>query len=459
MKKRSGILLIILLVLLSTISLRSAACPEDYIATVEDKNGDDIYFADHTESAEEGNWIILEGGKAIRIPEPLSFTYKGVNQAEYANLSLKLEVDANTDYKLAYPFSTHSFYTLDENVTIDFKGSEGLANEIVKLYLVEMQSVGPSSLANAFKLIKGGSDESLKEIFEETVDSWELKGTVTLDEKGDFPSKVELEGLDSGLHGLFILLDNGCTKEKTVLSLSCFEVLEYELEITAEEIEKDENLDIGLELGENESGEFTYGALLIKESAYAADLKLTSDGTRAGTEVIINGIDIIEEFEINASNYESKLSKSELQTELLTLIGEGNGAISIGNQKNISLTTLGLPAEDYLLFAAVYEKGKGLVGIDQKELKINLEQEQKSPSTSKSDRLKIISKSSEDNVEGEVTLKDTPSSREEYEEETAYDSKGVATEIPKQGISKEIGFIIGFVAILLLGMVTLKKLK
>ncbi len=86
----------------------------------------------------------------------------------------------------------------------------------------------------------------------------------------------------------------------------------------------------------------------------------------------MNGIDIINEFDINSTNYESKFNKDELTTEIQTLIGEGNGTISIGeeNQSTLSLTTFDLPPGDYLLFAGAYEKGRGLVGIAQTEVSI-----------------------------------------------------------------------------------------
>lgn len=460
-----------LLFLLSAISLQSTACPneEDYIATIE-KNGDILYFADHDKSAEDGNWIFLEGGKAIMLPEPFSFTYNGINEVKSAEASLELNVENYTDYTLTYPYTTHQFYTTDENVVMDFKGSSAFKNQEVKIYLVDMKSVGLSSIYDVFKLIKGDNQESFKDIFNDTVDSYAHVGTLALDENGDFPLPLDLCTQPAGLHGLFILIDDAC-EEKRIISMTCFEVLEHDLGIkTNEPLEEGSNLDISLDLeGAEESGTFTYGAVLIRKSAYYAEMELNSDGTRAGTSVMINGIDIIEEFGINSSNYKSKLGKDEIQTEIQTLIGEGNGTITVGeeNQYNLSLTAFDLPADDYLLFAGAYEKGKGLVGIAQKELTIVLEGDSNSSSTSSSssksgssspERLKTISKSVEDTVEGEVTLKEAPTSREKYEVPNS-EGKGVASEIPKKGMTKEIGFLIGFAAILLVGIATIKKLK
>lgn len=112
--------------------------------------------------------------------------------------------------------------------------------------------------------------------------------------------------------------------------------------------------------------------MLIKKEAYKAEISVSSDGTRDGTEIFVNDIDLVNDLCINSTNYKSKLSKSELTNEIQTIIGEGNGTISIGekNQDTLSLTTFDLQPGDYLLFTGAYEKGKGLVGIDQKELTI-----------------------------------------------------------------------------------------
>jgi PGF-pre-PGF domain-containing protein len=83
-------------------------------------------------------------------------------------------------------------------------------------------------------------------------------------------------------------------------------------------------------------------------------------------------MDIIDEFDINSSNYRSKLTKSELQTEIQTLIGEGNGAIAIGEagQEKLSLTAFDLPVGCYYLLVGAYSPEKGLVGLSQLEVEI-----------------------------------------------------------------------------------------
>ena len=132
------------------------------------------------------------------------------------------------------------------------------------------------------------------------------------------------------------------------------------------------------------------------KEAYRADINLSANGTKIGTDVFINEIGIARDLGINSTNYESKLNRNELSNNIQTLIGEGNGTISIGeeNQNTLSLITLDLLPGDYLLFTGAYEQGKGIVGIDQEELTIfaagtsqaepeqNSEQEQNSKSDS-----------------------------------------------------------------------------
>lgn len=374
MKKRSGILIGMILLMLSVIpSALSVALSEEepYIASIE-KNNEVVFFADHNESQTEGNWILLSGGKAIRLPEPLTFTYNGPNRLELEGADLELNADNYTDYLITYPYSIHSFYTVNESVEMDFNGSSAFKNQEIEIYLVDMRDTNLSSVYDAFKSVKEENPNSFKGILNDTVNSYTQVGTVTLDENGDMPLPQELGPLPAGLYGILVLLND--SGEKKILSMTGFEVLDYDLEVESPEtLNEGDDLDVSINIsGADEDGNFTYGAFLVKESAYYADIKLNSNGTWTGTDVLINGIYIIDEFDINSSNLESKLGKDELQTEIQTLIGEGNGSITIGeeNESTLSLTAFDLPAGDYLLFAGAFEEGNGLVGIAQKELTI-----------------------------------------------------------------------------------------
>ncbi|WP_048131995.1 TIGR04279 domain-containing protein [Methanosarcina sp. 1.H.T.1A.1] len=477
MKKRSGILIGMILLMLSVIpSGLSAALSEEepYIARIE-KNNEVVFFADHNESQTEGNWILLSGGKAIRLPEPFTFTYNGTNRLELEGADLELNVENYTDYLITYPYSTHPFYTVDESVEMDFSGSSDFKDQEAGIYLVDMRDTGLSSVYDAFKAIKEENPDSFKGIFNDTFGSYTQVGAVTLDKNGDIPATLNLGTQPAGLYGIFVLL-NDSSEEKKILSVTFFEVLEYDFGIEApESLEEGNNLEISLSLeNASEPSALTYGAVLVKESAYCADMRFDSNGTWAGTDVLINGIDIIDEFDIDSSNLESKLGKDELQTEIQTLIGEGNGTITIGeeNESTLSLTAFDLPTGDYLLFAGAFEEGNGLVGIAQKEVTItgagtsmdsSLDSGLDSSSSASSSRFSSESESSasssieaapETEAPEESSVKDLTLTEEA---KSASPENGVAAEARKNSIPNGISFLAGFAGVIMLGIVVMNR--
>lgn len=355
---------------------------DPWVASI-DKSGESIIFADHSESPTEGNWIHLSGGKEIQLPQPLSFTYYGPDSLKKAGTTIELKSESNkgnnTKLVFTYPYSTHPFYTENQTVTMDFNGSSSFKKQKVDIYLVK----GPS-VRSAKETLRDVVDNKTMSV-EEVLDNSKIcytKVSATLDKKGDLVEPVNFGCLQPGSYGVVMTLaDHKDKKEKSekkeeskVLSATCFEVVNYELETTAvDALEEGKNLDVDLCLKDAPAKEnVTYGAILVKKDAYKADINLSTDGTRAETDVFINGIGIANDLGINSTNYKSKLNKNELSTEMQTFIGEGNGTISIGekNQSDLSLTTFDLLPGDYILFTGAYEKGKGLVGIDQKELTI-----------------------------------------------------------------------------------------
>jgi len=154
-----------------------------------------------------------------------------------------------------------------------------------------------------------------------------------------------------------------------VLSATALVVAEYELNVLAPaSIKEGKNLDINMGLeGAPKNGNYTYGAVLVNGQAYRANIEVDSNGTKNSTSLMINGVDFINKFDINSSNYKSKLTKNELQKEIQTLIGGGNGSIAIGEvgQKKLSLTTFDLPPGHYYLFVGAYDPKKKIAGLTQ----------------------------------------------------------------------------------------------
>lgn len=336
-----------------------------------------VYFLDHTSNPVEGNWITLGHpfeGNRIQLPQPLKLTYDGPNHVTYDGVSGTLNKKEGESYTITYPsillYDTHPVYLPDEMVTMSFFGELGLGGENVDIYLIKVTSDSVSGLLDA---LRAGDVGNLNSLFQDTVDGDYEKYSAELGPGGDL-LEYDLGCLDAGQY-LVVMIKQNDDESLTVLSSTAFIVAEYELDVSSySRITKGNDLDINIELvnGDSDEDDCTYGAVLIKEQAYKANIEIDSDGTRDGTSVIVNDLDIIEEFDINSSNYRSKLTRNELQTEIQTLIGEGKGSIAVGEpgEKNLSLTAFDLPVGSYYLFVGAYSPEKGLVGLSQSEISI-----------------------------------------------------------------------------------------
>ncbi|WP_440946581.1 TIGR04279 domain-containing protein [Methanosarcina sp. T3] len=335
-----------------------------------------VYFLDHTSNPVEGNWITLGHpfeGNRIQLPQPIKLTYDGTNHVTYDGISGSLNKEEGESYTITYPsippYTTHPVYLPDEKVTMSFFGESGLGGENVDIYLIKVTSDSVYGLLDA---LQAGDVGNLNAIFQDTVDGNYEKCSAELGPGGDL-LEYDLGCLDAGQY-LIVMVKQNDDESLTVLSSTAFLVTEYELCISSPSyIVKGNDLDISMTLkGASDEDDCTYGAVLIKKQAYKANIEIDSDGTIDGTSVIVNDLDVIDEFDINSSNYRSKLTKNELQTEIQTLIGEGKGAIAIGEtgQNNLSLTAFDLPVGSYYLFVGAYSPEKGLVGLSQSELYI-----------------------------------------------------------------------------------------
>lgn len=341
-----------------------------------------VYFLDHTSDPVEGNWITLGSpneGRRVQLPQKLKFTYNGPKYMEYSGVLGILNKDEEESYTIKYPstapsYTTHPVYLPDENVTLSFHGVTSLKEQNVEIYLLKLTSNCAHELLNA---LLAGDISSVSVLFEDCVGGNHKKYLTRLDNYGDL-SDYDLGCFNAGQYCIVMVRQNN-DNSITVFSSTAFVVTDYELCIYSPDcIVKGEDLDIRMILGEaSDTTGCTYGAVLIKEQAYKANIEINSDGTKAGTSVIINDLNIIDDFDINSSNLESKLYKDKLQTNLQVLIGT-DGAITIGDQNNLSLTAFDLPVGRYYLLAGTYHPDKGLVGLAQKEVKI---EPKKSPSS------------------------------------------------------------------------------
>lgn len=373
---RKSLLILILTAFILTSAPAMAGGEKTDAKTIANLNFTDkvVYFLDHTSDPAEGNWITLEcpnESTRVQLPEPIKITYKGPNTKEYGGASGTLNKKESGGYTIKYPstssYTTHPVYLPNQNVTMSFHGEPSLKGDI-DIYLLKVTSKCAYGLLDAFK---AGDIGNISALFEDSVNGEYKKYSTTLGSYGDL-SEYDLGSLDAGQYCIVIVQQNE-DKSLTVFSSTAFVVAEYELCVSSpSSIVKGNNLNIDMSLEGAPKGNYTYAAVLIRDQAYKASIEINSNGTKAGTSVIFNEIDLIDEFEINSSNYRSKLTKNELQTEIQTLIGEGKGAIAIGEagQKELSLTAFDLPEGCYYLLVGAYSPGKGIVGLSQKDIEI-----------------------------------------------------------------------------------------
>ncbi|MGB9928968.1 MAG: TIGR04279 domain-containing protein, partial [Methanosarcina sp.] len=348
-----------------------------------------VHALDHTNSPEEGNWIILNpqnDDRVIKVPKPLKFTYSGPKSIEYGQASAALNKNEDEPYIVEYPASADyqywPVYLPGENVKMSFFGQSALKEQPVEIYLLNANTEPARKLLDAYR---AKETQNLSKLFHDSMDGNYQKYQANLDRKGNL--EYDLGPLDAGQYGILMLKheEDGCI---TIVSGTGFIVSEYELSISSPEaIKEGEDLDITLGLKNAPQGlDCTYAALLIKDDAYRVDVNLDSDGTKNGTYLKVNDLDPFEVIginpkeidinpqEINASSindpkyseYKAKIrekaNREEVQKALLKFIGEGKGSIAMGQngQKDLSLTAFDLPKGQYYLCVAAYTPGIGI---------------------------------------------------------------------------------------------------
>jgi methanogen extracellular protein (TIGR04279 family) len=334
-----------------------------------------VYFLNHTSDPSEGNWITLgspDDVRRIQLPQPLNITYSGPSSEEYGGVFANLSSDSDGNYTMNFPsdasYSTLPVYLPDDKVNMSFFGDSSLKGK-VDIYVLNVTSKSAYGILQAFNT---GNIGNLESLFSKNVGGNYTKYSAVLGENGDLLD-YNIGSFDPGQYCTVMIQENE-DNSLTVISATGFVVAEHDLNVMAPaKIEKGENLDIGME-SENTpySSNYTYGAVLVNEQAYRANIEINSNGTKNGTSLMINGVKVIDKFDINASNYRSKLTKNELQKEIQALIGAGNGSAAIGEtgQKNLSLTTFELPEGHYYLFAGAYDPKGRIAGITQSEIEI-----------------------------------------------------------------------------------------
>ncbi|MGB9930138.1 MAG: TIGR04279 domain-containing protein [Methanosarcina sp.] len=317
-------------------------------------------------------------------PEPVTemFNWKCNPETQKPDPENKSEIKPdenswqNLKFILSYSYALDSFYTIHDPIKIDYKGPETLGQQEVDIYLIKKFSPGFS---------KEALDETdvnkinLEELLNENTESY-IQVPEMLNDNGDL-SPLVFGPLPAGDYWAVVSIAGS---EKEILLAKYFKVLEFEMGAGVQgSIKQGEDFEVKLELVDapDEALEnCTYWAVLISEKAYRANSDGSSSNIKIGIEKFLKNYIITGNSELNSTasspmdsrSYKLVLNKAEFKDEIQNLIGEGNGAISIGegNGNTLSITSLDLSPGNYLLFAGSFEDGKGLVGITQKKLTI-----------------------------------------------------------------------------------------
>jgi methanogen extracellular protein (TIGR04279 family) len=325
-----------------------------------------ISFADHY-GATEGNWIALSGGQTFKIPEPFTYTYNGVSSQNAMikgrNVTVELNVEDNKDHVITYPYSTHQMYLAKDgmnDVSFTFHGSDYFADREVDVYLYNSSIV---DLKHILDDLMEGNTASAQALYDNS-----REDEAVLDGNGDM--SMTYNDMEPGCYSIMIILADDITEENIMLSVTAFEVLDYEADLKTTRNSNNVQLDISME--DAPDATYDYGAILIKESAYTTDVRVEFDGTQKGFDVIINSDRIIEGFDLVGMSKED-IDGAELEECLIDIFGADNISIVCeevdGNNATLYADTTGLSEGNYLVFAGVTSE-YDMVAFDQDEMYI-----------------------------------------------------------------------------------------
>lgn len=370
----------LLVTLFFVTSAAASSMNDEYIMEINiDENNFNI--ADHSGSGIEGNWISLSGGSGFSLPYPLSFTYNGVNYTETTingrEINVSLNVDNFSDYVINYPYATHQMYTNVSglnDVKIEFHGSNYFANKEVDVYLLNSTVSDVNQIMS--DLLEGDTSN-----LGEMKDSAQSK-VVTLDRSGD--TSITYNPLDAGSYCVVMILADDITFENVLLSATAFEVLNYESIVTVSSEQGNVTLDVQLEDAPDIS--YTYGAILVKESKYNADVRVEFDGTKEGFDGFVNGVAVIDGFDLVGMDL-NDMHKGDISDRLTMIYGSGNITFASNttpySAASLMINTTSLSSGNYILFTGVMSD-QGLVAFDEKKGSINKGQFQLTPPKKKS---------------------------------------------------------------------------
>jgi methanogen extracellular protein (TIGR04279 family) len=316
---------------------------------------ENLIFADHTNSRDEGNWILLENGNSMLLPN-ISFRYEGVNYTNYTRNGRTVTITINPklhNKTVFYPYKYHQIYTPGKNITAIFYGSTCFANKRVEAHLINITA---SDMMTVLDEALTGDTAPFHEILNEL-----FCYSVDLNETGD--AKLDL---GRPIAGDYIILVTNQTKEDiTLFSATPVLVLKYGLSVAVAQLapQPGDFIDVSADLLNATEGNYIYGAIMMREDDYRASIVLQSNGMIPGngTNLILNNVRLTKTDITGLDRY--KLVDIIEKTTIITAIGLTETAQTAASLALI--TEDNREVGEYVLLVVVYSPDDGLIALNQ----------------------------------------------------------------------------------------------
>lgn len=319
---------------------------------------ENLTFVDHTNSGDNGNWILLENGDSMLLPN-ISFRYEGVNYTNYTRNGRTVTITINPKLHtktVLYPYKHHQVYTPGKNITAIFYGSTHFANKRVAAHLIKITA---SDMMNVLDEALAGNTAPLHEILNKS-----FCYSIDLNETGD----AELD-LGRPIAGDYIILVTNQTNEAiTLFSATPVLVLKYKLSVAVAQLapQPGDFIDVSVDLLNATEGNYIYGAIMMREDDYRASIVLQINGMIPGngTNLLLNNVRLNKTDITGLDRY--KLMDIIAKTTIITAIGLTDTAQTAASLALI--TEDNREVGEYVLLVVVYSPEEGLIALNQTKI-------------------------------------------------------------------------------------------
>ena len=341
---------------------------------------ENLYFADHTSSDTEGNYITLSSGDIhVNLPAPTEVDYEGPRDADHEYEGKMVYFNSAFEEKnVISPIETWELYYDPASVGVTFDGDNRLEGHVVDVRLL---TATYNEVMDAVSDAKNGDTQPLKDLLAGY--SQEFTRTLTVD--GEFDPAVTFTGVTEGDYTVVIVKESFSPYQLYMYSAAPVEVLDYGITVNKENpVDPDDGFDLQVTLDSPTGTTYSYASMLIKEEVYNLYSEIYNDGTIDGSWIDLGHQGTAPEdmyriaengeiLDIPYANYMDLLDYDFLNTELGNIYDTDE--YSIGSALETDLTTnvdIGIDTDSnfegsYILTTIVWEHdtGKRIVAFAQ----------------------------------------------------------------------------------------------